>query len=268
MNLEKSFKYVIKNGNLIEKARLEAIIWGKEPNTEVLEQITQFQRADGGFSYWVKEVSNITDTCYILEWLDDLKVYRNPIVNSACQFLLDRQLSDGGWDEFEAVVDFKPPIWMIPGKIETRVWLTGYCAHVLIRFGYAEAEGTSCPTNFLMSYCDNSGRLKGYLRATWLALPMFAFYPGKNSEIFNKAVKVIIDNFSDDWKGAYLAWLLNCLKDAGLGVHHSLVSQVIFELKRKQNMDGSWDPEEGESENQKINATISALRALKKYNLI
>lgn len=268
MEQDKSIKFIKNKGNNIEKARLEAILWDKKPKVDVLEELTLFQKTDGGFSYWVKEVSNICDTCCILEWFDDLKIYRSPIVDPACQFLLDRQLSDGGWDEVKRIADFNPPKWMVPGRIETRVWLTGYCAHILIRFRYAEAEGTYCPTDFLIANCDKSGRMKGYLRATWLALPMLAFYPGDDPKIFSKAIKIVEDNFSYDWKGAYIAWLIHCLKDAGLEENHPLVSRAISELVRKQNIDGSWDPEEGEGEEHRVNATISALRALKRYELI
>ncbi|MFX1312394.1 MAG: prenyltransferase/squalene oxidase repeat-containing protein [Promethearchaeota archaeon] len=268
MEIEKSIKFIRKNGNIIEKARLEAILWDKKPGIEVFEEIALFQKTDGGFSYWVKEISNITDTCYILEWFDDLKIYRGPIVDLACRFLLDRQSSDGGWDEVKGVTSYNPPEWMIPGQIETRVWLTAYCAHILIRFGYAEAEDTYCPTNFLIANCDKSGRMKGYLRATWLALPMLAFYSGDDPKIFNMAVKVVEDNFSNDWRGGYIAWLINCLKDAGLKINHSLVSLALSEVIRKQNLDGSWDPEEGEGEEYRVDATLSVLKALKRYELI
>ncbi|MFW9948926.1 MAG: hypothetical protein ACFFKA_02220, partial [Candidatus Thorarchaeota archaeon] len=65
MNLEKSIKFVRKNGNIIEKARLDAILWIKKPSNEVIANLGRFQNADGGFSYWVKKVSIITDTCYV-----------------------------------------------------------------------------------------------------------------------------------------------------------------------------------------------------------
>ena len=157
---------------------------------------------------------------------------------------------------------------MMPGRIETRVWLTAYCSHILIRFGYAELEGTYCPTDFLLANSDSLGRLKGYLRATWLALPMLAFYPGSNSESFSRAVKVIEDNFSSDWTGAYIAWLIRCLKDGGLPSTHKLVLKSLSELEKKQKSDGSWDPEEGEGEEHRVNATICALRALKEYGVL
>lgn len=267
VNVQKSLSYVKTYGNLVEKARLSAIIWEKKPSMEVLDELASLQKPDGGFSYWVKSISNITDTCYILEWFDDLKVYKGEIVDPACRYILEHQQKDGGWDEISEIVNYNPPEWMVPSRTETRVWLTAYCSHVLIRFGYAEAEGTYCPTDFLVANCDTSGRLKGYLRATWLALPMLAFYPGPDPESFNRAVKVVEDSFSLDWKGSYIAWLLRCLKDSGLSSDHQLVLRTISELKKKQNIDGSWDPEEGEGEEHRVNATILALRALKEYNI-
>lgn len=185
-------------------------------------------------------------------------------MDPACRFLLDRQQEDGGWDEVEAVRAFDPPEWMMPGRIETRVWLTAYCAHVLIRFGYAEAPSTRCPTDFLLAHCDETGRLTGYLRATWIALPMLAFYPGPDSDSFHRAV--VEANYSPDWEGSYLAWLLRCLQDAGLPADHPLVARCLADLISKQRTDGSWESEDGEEF--AASATVEALRVLKGYGRI
>ncbi len=201
----------------------------------------------------------------MLERFDDLGVHRGSVVDPACRFLLDRQQADGGWDEVEGVRAFDPPEWMIPGRIETRVWLTAYCAHVLIRFGHAEAEGTRCPADYLLAHRDGSGRMAGYLRATWLALPMLAFYPGSDSEPFRQALAVVEAYYSADWEGGYLAWLLRCLHNAGLPADHPLAARCLADLERKQRPDGSWAPEEGEGEQHAANATLWALRALREY---
>lgn len=268
MDTEKAIAYVRARGNVIEQARLEAILWGRPPPEAVLQELATLQRRDGGFAYWVAQVANVCDTVYVLEWFDDLGVHRGPAPDRACRFLLERQQSDGGWDEVEAVARFDPPEWMVPGRTETRVWLTAYCAHVLIRFGYAEAEGTTCPTNFLLAHCDRDGRLVGYLRATWMALPMLAFYPGRDSEAFGRAVAVIETNYSPDWDGAYLAWLLHCLHDAEVPLDHSLAARCLGDLERTQRPDGSWSPEAGEGEEHAVNATLRALRAARAYGRI
>ena len=96
MDIEKAISFVKLNGNLIEKARLSAVLHGQSPSTEVLSEIEKYQKRDGGFSYWCPQVSNLCDTAYILLWLDDLESHRCEIADRACRFLLDRQLEDGG----------------------------------------------------------------------------------------------------------------------------------------------------------------------------
>jgi hypothetical protein len=99
-----------------------------------------------------------------------------------------------------------------------------------------------------------------------MALPMLAFYPGPDPESFHQAVAVVEANYSPDWQGAYLVWLLRCLQDAGLPADHPLVARCLADLERKQRPDGSWEPDEGEEH--AVNATVAALRALKGYGLI
>jgi hypothetical protein len=263
MDVEKALAYVRTRGDAVQQARLASILWNEPPTVRVLEDLATLQQPDGSFAYWVPQVGNICDTPYVLQWFHDLSVYREPAVDRACRFLLHHQQPDGGWDELEAVRLRNPPEWMTSGRIETRVWLTAFCAHVLICFGYAEAPGTHCPTDHLLAHCDQSGRLAGYLRATWLSLPMLAFYPGVGSEPFRRAVAVMEVSYSPDWEGAYLAWLLRCLQDAGLPAEHRLANRALQDLEHMQRTDGSWAPEEGEGEEQAARATVDALRAQK-----
>jgi hypothetical protein len=260
---ERAIHYAQIHANAIERARLATILGEEPPPENVRQELTTLQKPDGGFAYWVPQVSNLYDTAFVLFWFDDLGIYRGPIVDPACRFLLERQQKDGGWDEVEAVAMLNPPEWMTPGRIETRVWLTAYCAHVLIRFGYAEADGTRCPADFLLAHCDDAGRLRGYLRATWIALPMLALHPGPDSESFRRALAVVEANYSPDWEGSYLAWLLRCQQDAGLPSTQPLVVRCLADLERKQHADGSWASESGEGH--AVDATIGALRVLKGY---
>lgn len=265
MDPNAGIRFVRSHGNPIELARMATIVWGRVPGQAAVDGLVRMQDADGGFRYWAPGVGNICDTAYILQWLDDLGMHGHPISEAACQFLLKRQQEDGGWDEVAAVKELCAPEWMTPGKIATRVWLTAFCAHVLVRFGRAEAEGTTCPADFLLAHMDASGRLEGYFRATWIALPMLAFHPGRESEPFVRAIGLVEREYSPGWDGAYLGWFLRCLRDADLPRQHALVDRSLRDLGSKQRPDGSWDPEEGEGEAGRVNSTITALRALAQY---
>jgi len=271
VNLEKAVVYVQTKGNIIERARLASILWGKTPQEEVLKKLADIQNPDGGFSYWVKDFSTVCDTVHVLTWLDDLSLRREPLVEHAIDFLLSQQKEDGGWDEVEKVIKTNPPPFLIPGVIENRIWLTAYCAHWFVRLGYAEhSKAKACPAEFLLAYREPSGRLVGSLkdlRATWDWLVLLSYHPGPDSEIFRQTLAVIEKEFSPEkWEGSYLAWLICCLRDAGLPAHHPFVRHSLDELAKKQRPNGSWDSEDGEEF--AANATIEALRVIKHYGVI
>jgi hypothetical protein len=265
-DLVKAIAYVQDHGSVIERARLAAILQDELPSKTALRELARLQNPDGGFAYWVPQASNLCDTAYVLQWFDDLKVHKGPVVERACRFILDRQQKDGGWDEVAAVVNHDPPEWMMPGRIETRVWLTGFCAHVLICFGHAEAPGTYCPTDFLLEHRDEQGRLAGYPIATWVALPMLHFYPGPDPETFDRARAVAEADYASQYDSAMLAWMLRCLKDADLPFDHPLVARALDDLERQQRPDGSWPAAEGEQ--RAVEVTVAALRELKRYGRI
>jgi len=271
VDLEKAVAYVQAKGNIIEKARLASILWGKQPQRAVLNKLAEMQSPDGGFSYWVKGFSTVCDTVYVLIWFDDLSHRRGPLVERAFDFLLTQQKDDGGWDEIERVKEANPPPFLIPGKIDTRIWLTAYCAHWFVRFGYAKhPKAKGCPGKFLLAHREPSGRLAGSskdLRATWDWLVLLSYSPGPDSELFRQTLAVIENGFSPEkWEGSYLAWLTCCLRDAGLPAHHPFVKRCLSELVEKQRPDGSWDSEDGEAF--AANATIEALRVIKHYGVI
>lgn len=265
MDVQRAISFIERNGDRIERARIESVVCGEPPSAEVFKQLGKLQKPDGSFAYWCPQVSNLCDTAYVLRWIDELGCFRHGMAARACEFLLDRQQADGGWDEVEEVGRYSPSEWMIPGRIATRTWLTGFCAHVLIRSGRAEAPGTRCPTDSLLSQCDETRRIEGYLRATWISLPMLALHPGPRSEANCNGLTVVEESYSDDWAGAQIAWLLRCLKDADVPLEHRLAGRAIADLESKQRSDGSWEPEPGEGEGLAVNATVSALGSLHAY---
>jgi uncharacterized membrane protein len=131
MNVDRAISYVQAEGDTVQVARLEAALWDEPPSDEALQQLAALQQDDGSFAYWVPQVGNVCDTAYVLQWLDDLKVYRGRLVDPAFHTLLDLQQGDCGWDEVEAVRARHLMQWMILGRIETRVPLpAGWCQWV------------------------------------------------------------------------------------------------------------------------------------------
>jgi hypothetical protein len=266
----KAIGFVQTKGDDIEQARLISILQSKPPSESIMQKLAEMQNPDGGFAYWLddKSASTISDTVWVLGWFDDLKIHDGIIVDAAIRFLFNHQKEDGGWDEVANIADLNLPPYLFPGKIETRVWLTAYCAHCLMLFGYAESsQCRGCPAEFLLKHREPSGRLVGYLRATWDALPIFAHYPQAYSEHFTQAMEVVCNEFEPQkWVGSYLTWLIRCFRDAGLQASHPLVDSSIKALIKKQRPDGSWDSEDGEQ--YAVSATIDALRVLKDYKII
>ncbi len=275
VELEKAIAYVQAHGDTIEQGRLASVLWGKPPQELVLEKLAEMQNPDGGFTCFIKDFSTVCDTVYVLIWFDDLSLHSSPLVECACSFLLLNQKDDGGWDEIERVKEVDAPPFLAPGEIATRVWLTAYCAHWLVRFGYAEhPKVRGCPGRFLEALREPSGRLAGTskdMRAMWDWLVLLSHAPGEDSELFRQTLALIEEGFSDRysperWEGSYLAWLLCCLRDAGLRADHHFVRRCLAELVKKQRADGSWDSEDGEK--YASNATVEALRVLKHCGVV
>jgi hypothetical protein len=42
----------------VERARLAAILWNEPPSEAALQELVALQKSDGGFAYWVREVSS------------------------------------------------------------------------------------------------------------------------------------------------------------------------------------------------------------------
>ena len=270
VDLAKSIEFVRKHGDIIENARLDQVLQRVEPSRTAVEALRAMQNADGGFAYWLSDpsVSTVCDTVYVLGWLGDLSLRSSPVAERAVAFVLAQQKSDGGWDEVSAVWDLDPPEFLRPGEQNTRVWLTAYCAHRLMLFGYADTpECRACPIRFLLNHRDDSGRLRGYLRATWDALPVFGAFPELSAGAADQALKVIGGEFSPEgWASSYLARLVRCLRDAGLAKDHTLVHRSLDQLMQTQRPDGSWDSEDGDR--YAPSATVEVLRLLRDFGEI
>ena len=82
MDLERAIAYVSARGDVVERACLAAILWGESPPGAALGELADLQKPDGGFAFWVPQVSNVCDTAYVLERFDDLGVRRSPVLTT------------------------------------------------------------------------------------------------------------------------------------------------------------------------------------------
>jgi hypothetical protein len=270
MDCRKAVSHVRRHGTGFERARLERIIDGVEPSAGALAELAAMQHPDGGFAYWLPDrtISTVCDTAYVLGWLDDLNLREGPIVDRAVRFLFSHQKADGGWDEVEALRRLDVPEFLVQGEPTTRTWLTAYCAHWLMLFGYADAPiCRGCPVHFLLKHRDESGRLIGYQRATWDALPIFHRFPQLSGDAYAQALAATERELAPaQWAGSYVAWLLRALRDCRLPADHELVEPLLAALTSRQQADGSWDSESGEQH--AVDATIEVLRVLRDFGVV
>jgi len=266
VNIEKAVAFVTARGDPIQIGRMSSILWGQKQSSSATKRLYGMQNEDGGFSTEKGGFSTVCFTVNVLSWLDDLRIREGTLVDSAIRFLKVHQKADGGWDEVEALKTANPPLYMMPGEIRTRIWLTACCAHWLTRFGRIEPSGSKgSPASFLLKQRERTGLLKGYLRATWDSLVLFSYYPGSDSDEFKETLRAIESTYKpSELEASNLAWLLTCLRHSELPSSHQLVGQAINELARRQRADGSWSSEDGDKF--AVNATVDALRVLRYYD--
>jgi hypothetical protein len=268
VNIRKAIEFVKGHGDEISKNRLNCLILGVPALKSMQDKLMQMQNPDGGFSYWVQGVSTMADTVYILSWLDDFQLRTGEIVDRAFDFIMANQQIDGGWNEVQASDGSVKSPDIIPTDVDSRVFITAFCAHWFVRFGRAgPLEAKNSPLEFIIACRRPSGLILDDLQATWDSLVMFSHRPGRKSELFKETLDVMEKLFSpENMKGSKLAYLLTCLRDAGLEAYHPFVNLCTDELMQKQREDGSWDSEYGEKYT--TDATIEAIRVLKHYKVI
>ena len=268
VNIRKAIEFVKINGDEISKSRLNCLILGVPALQSMQDKLMEMQNPDGGFSYWVEGVSTVADTVYILSWLDDFQLRTGEIVDRAFDFIMVNQQIDGGWDEVQIEDGSDKSSEIIPTDVDSRVFITAFCSHWFVRFGRAgPLEARNSPLEFILACQQPSGLILDDLQATWDSLVLFSHNPGRKSDLFKRTLEVLEKRFSPkDMKGSKLAYLLTCLRDAGLEAFHPFVNLCTDELMQKQQEDGSWASEYGEKYN--TDATIEAIRVLKHYQVI
>ena len=256
MNFEKAVKFVGDNGNEVEQARLDYILAGEHPSEEVIANLFAHQQIDGGWSpFWADAYSSLDATCFRLSQAEQLGITESDnTIRRAVNFLAQRQISDGSWDEDEKVADLAPP-WAKPGDLSAKLYLTANCGLWLALLGNPDNRALKA-AEYLQAYLDRDGHLPSFLHAHWLA-------GGLWYKLKWQAATRVFDYLSKrigSLAASNLSWLIITMCAAGVPTSHHLVNEAVMLLDRSQQEDGYWESEDGPGQN--VHSTLEAVRAL------
>ncbi len=268
MNADNSQSFVAANGTDLEKARLQTILFGSDPDPEVLNSFTRLQNEDGGFPCGLQagKPSSLERTHLALWWLEELGRFPSTEVDRAIDFIVYNQVDDGSWDENLAVPRQCLPPWIIPGDLLTRLYLTAYSAYWLGVAGHQEHPAFPKGLDFLLDYQDDTGEFDGYLNTTWLATSALLMAGDQYAVRAKRGMLALIDRPLSEYEASQLAWLLNCLNTAGISRGHHVATHFLIKLRQLRRQDGSWASEDGDTH--AVDSTIESLRVFKRFGLL
>jgi len=268
LDVSKAIHFIEENGTELEKYRLDFLLGKKRDEAIPLTCLKRLQNDDGGFPYSDEKdkLSGVNSTNVKLSLMIELGLTKSEVCRKTIEYLMKIQNEDGRWDENEAINQYNPPFWNIPGDLKTQMWLTASITNELIQLNYAESEAVRRATEFLLENRNEEGTFSGFLHSTWISVGVFGQLQRANSEVVTKALKVIERNISRMEDGAAdFVWCLECFYIAGLPKNHPLVKRCIERVIKRQGEDGAWTSADGEKYG--VSTTINALRVLKLYGL-
>lgn len=257
MNVEKALAFIKREGNVVERARLDYLLSAKRPSQEIVAQLFAGQRGDGGWApFWAEDYSSLDATCFRLAQAEQLGMSNDePAVKRAVDFLAERQAADGSWQEEDAVVDVAPP-WAMPGDLASTLYLTANCG-LWLALLHENDDKTQSAATHLMDYMGEDGNLPSFLQSHWLAAGLW-----RRLQQREPAARVFsyLETRLSDLPPGNLSWLLTTLSSAGVSTDEQLLSEAASLLEEAQDDDGRWTGEDGSG--QDVHTTVEALRAL------
>jgi hypothetical protein len=265
VNADISLSFVTTNGTDLEKARLQTILFGSDPEPHVLDGFNRLQNADGGFPCRLQagKPSSLERTHLALWWLEELDRSSSTEVDRAIDFIADKQSNDGSWDEDLALPRQYLPPWIIPGDLLTRLYLTAYSVYWLGASGHQEHPAFNKGLNFLVEFQDDAGEFIGYLHTTWLATSAFIMAGDQYAVRAKRGMLALMNRPLSDYEASQLAWLLNSFKTAGISRGHHVATHFLIKLRQLRRQNGSWASEDGDMH--AVDSTIESLRVFKRF---
>jgi squalene cyclase len=260
--------YIQTNGSAHEKARLEWILNGIPPGDEIICQLCDLQKEDGGFPHALLagNPSTINETLTAIWKLTDLGMLGSPVVEKSLHYLFATQREDGGWDESPTICSVDPPPWAMPGDLKARLYLSAYAIFWLAASGLAADPAFQKGLEYLLPRQDESGTFYGFRHTTWIAASAFAMAGEGYAGVVQRGLDSLLAIPPIEWEASQLAWALDCLWTAGVPSHQSFVQSALLELVNRQAPDGSWASEDGPA--YAVSATVEAIKVLNRYGVI
>jgi squalene cyclase len=268
MDTNLAINWVNEKGTGLEKARLAYVLFGTEPDPEVVKPLITAQNKDGGFPFGMTmgNLSAIDQTLMDLGWLDELGMLESPTAEKSIHFLYASQKTDGGWDEEPELEQYPQPAWSKPGDMDSRLYLTANTAYWLAISGRTNRPNFHRALEFITGQQEKRGEGFGYLQTSWIAASVFLMAGPRYAEEARKSIQFFMDKPIARWECAQIAWALNYLSAAGLPENHPFAVRALAELVQRQSQDGSWASEV--SPTYTMDATIRVLKALGYYDLL
>jgi hypothetical protein len=260
MELESAVSFVRKHGSPVEQARLEYLLGGLSPSSEVASSLIAGQREDGGWPpFWAPDISSLDATCFRLAQAEALGLIPagsapHATAVRAAGFLARRQGSDGSFEE-EASQAAAAPAWTAPGDLAARLYLTANCGFWLVELG--ESQSASHAADHLQAHLGSGGELPSFLQAHWLAAGLWQKL-GRNEPA--RQVCAMLRSRLSELPASSLAWLSVALRISGLPPGQPLLEEASARLVQLQEPDGRWPSEDGPFFD--VHTTLEAIRTL------
>ncbi|AGZ39119.1 prenyltransferase/squalene oxidase repeat-containing protein [Actinoplanes friuliensis] len=267
VDIDAAIRYVVTNGDPVERARLAYLRAGTPPPPPALVRLEADQTAAGGWpAGGDSTVPSIDATCFRLAELDDLGGLHGAQVDRALAWLAAVQHNDGSWQEDQSLAA-EAPAWAMPGDPEATLYLTAV-AGFWITVAEVEAhphhevpptyERTlAAATRFVAAQLRPDGSWPSFLAAGWHAAGLLH----EQQHFYESArVQLVLGDRMEDMSPAEVANMAAALRRVNLG-DDWLLQSARKRLGETQRKDGGWDSDEGPLFD--VNTTLIAIRACK-----
>jgi hypothetical protein len=248
ISFDVALNFIKSRGSIFDRTKLAIILNDKKENKQkLLALFTSLQNPDGGFPFkgQAKNISTINvTTSYLLSMLD-YTIHNNAVFNNGLDFIFSKQYKEGYWNESGLLLAFNPPTWDDPREKFTPIWLTANVCFLLAKLGLHTKLQFNKGLSYLLNKIDTTGKIQGYLQATWLTAATL-FLIKQHDSIKLKLMDALESNLAKIVNTSNVIWCLHSLTDGGITQDHLLARKMLENIISLQQQNGRWRSIDGE----------------------